>query len=164
MARLRRFAAPALIALAALCACSKPEPPLRAEPPPSITGQVRVLYADALIIDGKHVRLQNAYAPESLLHARCWAEAVASDYANRFVTDLVAHAKTYDFKPTGGSDEYNRAYGTVAIDGSDLGDTLYGQGLASRPMTPRFDWCQPIRKEAPGAPTISTLYAPGAAD
>jgi endonuclease YncB( thermonuclease family) len=154
------FAA-ALAGLALLAACQRKEAPLSAAPPPSIVGHVRVLSADVLIIDGKHLRLANAYAPESLLQARCWAESLASDYATQFTKDLVDHARTYDFKVTGKTDEYNRQLATVSIDGADLGDMLYNQGLAAHPTDPRFNWCDPVSKEAPGAPKISTLYAPG---
>jgi hypothetical protein len=121
-------------------------------------GHVRVLDADVLVIDGKHVRLANAYAPESLLRARCWAESLASDHATEYVKDLVQRASSYDFKPTHGADDYGRVYGLVTIDNADLGDILYNAGLASRPATPRFDWCGPISKKAEGAPKISTLY------
>jgi endonuclease YncB( thermonuclease family) len=153
-----RILAAAMALASALAACSKPEPPLKASAPPSITAQVRVLDADVLVINGQHVRLANAYAPESMLHARCWAESLASDHAAEFVKDLVQRARSYEFKPTGALDEYGRTYGLVSIDGADLGDILYNTGLASRPATPRFDWCGPISKQAEGAPKISSLY------
>ncbi|MGZ3280919.1 MAG: thermonuclease family protein, partial [Caulobacteraceae bacterium] len=147
MVKIRFLAAVATLALA-MAACDKPEPPLKASPPPSIDGHVRVLDADVLVIDGKHVKLANAYAPEALLHARCWAESLASDHAAEFVKDLVQRARAYDFKPTGGEDDFGRTVGLVTIDGADLGDILYNAGLASRPATPRFDWCQPISQKA----------------
>jgi hypothetical protein len=152
-----RILAAAIAMASALAACSKPEPPLKASAPPSITASVRVLDADVLVINGQHVRLANAYAPESMLHARCWAESLASDHAAAFVKDLVQRARSYEFKPTGAADDYGRAYGQVSIDGADLGDILYNTGLASRPSTPRFDWCGPISKKAEGAPKISSL-------
>ena len=140
-------------------ACGRKEAPLAATPPPSITTHVRVLDADVLIIDGKHVRLANAYGPESLLHSRCWAESLAADHAAEYVRELVDHARSYDFKATPATDEYNRVVGYVSIDGADLGDILYAQGLAARPSNPRFDWCQPISQAAPGAPKISSLFS-----
>ena len=151
----------AIATLALLAACGKkPEPPPQAvEAPVSITAHVRVLDADTLIIDGKHVRLVNAFAPSSLLHARCWAEALASDHAAEYVKEMVQRARTYSFTANGKLDEYTRAYGTVDIDGADLGDILYQQGLAARPAEPRFDWCQPISQKAEGAPQISSLYS-----
>jgi endonuclease YncB( thermonuclease family) len=159
MVNIRIFAAAMALALAsALAACGKPEAPLKASAPPSVTAHVRVLDADVLVIDGLHVRLANAYAPESLLHARCWAESVASDHAAEFVKDLVQRARSYEFRPTRDTDEYGRTYGLVTIDGADLGDILYNTGLASRPAKPRFDWCGPISKQAEGAPKISSLY------
>ena len=151
----------ALAIASALAACDKPEAPLKAEAPPSITGHVRVLDADVLIIDGQHVRLANAYGPESLLHARCWAESIASDHAAEFVKQLVERARTYAFALTDKTDDYGRKYATVTIDGADLGDILYDQGFAARPSNPRFDWCQPISQKAEGAPKISSLYNGG---
>jgi endonuclease YncB( thermonuclease family) len=151
----------AVLAFTALAACGKPERPLASAPPPSITGHVRVLDADVLIVDGKHVSLANAYGPESLLHARCWAESLAADHAAEYVKELVAHARSYDFKPNGQTDAYNRSVGFMTIDGADLGDILYNQGLAARPANPRFDWCQPISQKAEGAPKISSLYSGG---
>jgi len=151
----------ALALASALAACDKPEQPLKAEPPPTITGHVRVLDADVLIVDGVHVRLANAYGPESLLKSRCWAESLAADHAAEFVKQLVERARTYDFRPNGETDDYGRKIGFVSIDGADLGDMLYTQGYAARPSKPRFDWCQPISQKAPGAPSISTLYSGG---
>jgi hypothetical protein len=153
-----RILAAALALAAVVSACSKPDPPLKANAPASITNHVLVLDADVLVIDGKHVRLANAYAPEALIHARCWAESLASDRAAAYVKDLVQRARAFDFKPTGATDDYGRTYGLMTIDGADLGDALYDAGLASRPSTPRFDWCGPISKQAQGAPKISSLY------
>ena len=157
MTKIRILAAATALA-AALAACGKPEPPLKATAPPSITGHVRVLDADVLVIDDKHVKLANAYAPEPLLRARCWAESLASDHAAEFVKDLVQRGRTYAFKATGGADDSGRILGVVTIDGADLGDILYNAGLASRPASPRFDWCGPISKQAGGAPKIVSLY------
>jgi endonuclease YncB( thermonuclease family) len=156
MARTHLLAA-ALMA-SALAACTKAEQPLKAEAPPSITGHVRVLDADVLIIDGKHIKLANAYGPESLLHARCWAESLASDRAADKVKELVQRAQTYEVRTIGKTDIYNRQLGYVSIDGADLGDMLYEQGLAARPSDPRFDWCAPISQKAQGSPKISSLY------
>ena len=155
-----RILAAALLAATALTACDKPEEALKAEAPPSITAHVRVLAADVLVIDGQHLRLANAYGPESLLHARCWAESLAADHAAEKVREIVDHARMYGFQLTGKTDDFGRKYATVSIDGADLGDILYGQGLAARPSTPRFDWCQPISQDqqAHGAPKISSLY------
>ena len=166
MAPLRSFAGPALATLAPilggllLSACEPKQETISAAPPLSITARVRVLDADVLIVDGKHIKLANAYAPESLLHARCWAEALASDRSAEFVKDLVEHARSFDFRasPSGEQDKYNRILGVLSIDGADLGDILFEQGLAARPVKPRFDWCQPISMQADGAPKISTLY------
>lgn len=148
----------ALALASALAACGKPQEPLKAEAPPSITAHVRVLDADVLVIDGQHVRLADAYGPESLMRARCWAESLASDRAAEYARTLVERARSYGFRPTGQIDSYGRKVGYVTLDGADLGDMLYEQGFAARPSTPRFDWCAPISQKAEGAPKISSLY------
>ena len=56
-----------------------------------------------------------------------------------YVRDLVLHANTIDFKPTGKVDSYNRELGLVSLDGRDLGDDLYEHGRAARLTDPRFD-------------------------
>jgi endonuclease YncB( thermonuclease family) len=158
--------APRLLLYAALAAglvvsaCQrKVEPPLNPAPPPTVADRVRVLDADTLIIDGRHTELSNASTPESVLHARCWAEALAGERADDFVRDLIAHARSIAFTPTGEIDIYNRAVGAVSVDGADLGDLLYEKGLAARVVKPRFDWCQPISKKADGAPQVSSLIS-----
>jgi hypothetical protein len=67
------------LAVAGLVACQRtPDPPPSIVPPPGLGDRVRVLSADAMVIDGKHVRLANAYAPQGIPDARCWAEATAA--------------------------------------------------------------------------------------
>ncbi len=71
---------------AGLAACQKtPDPPSSITPPPGLGDRVRVLSADAMVIDGKHVRLANAYAPQGVPDARCWAEAAAAKQATTWV-------------------------------------------------------------------------------
>jgi hypothetical protein len=147
------------LALAALCltACEPREESLTHNLPPSIADRVMVLSADTLVIDGRHVHLSNASAPQSALHARCWAEALASQTEVEFVRDLVQHAASIDFKPNGKLDEYGRALGLVTMDRLDLGDLLYNRGMAARLTEPRFDWCQPISQKDEAAPPLSSL-------
>jgi hypothetical protein len=158
MARQLHLLTTAVLLAVSVAACQKAkEKPLVHNAPPSIAGRVMVLNADSLVIDGRHVHLSNASAPEGVLHARCWAEAIAAQSAVAFVRDLVQHAGSIEFNPNGKVDGYNRDLGLVSIDRSDLGDALYQKGMAARLTNPRFDWCQPISKEADGAPPISAL-------
>jgi hypothetical protein len=148
----------AVLIAAGVAGCQKAaEKPLVHKAPPSIAARVLVLNADSLVIDGRHVHLSNASAPEGVLHARCWAEAIAAQSAVAFVRDLVQHAGSIEFTPNGKVDGYNRDLGLVSVDRSDLGDMLYQKGMAARLTSPRFDWCQPISKQADGAPPISSL-------
>ena len=159
LARGREHAAAAL----ALCvgACDAPEKPLVHSAPVTVSGRVKVLNADTLVIDGRHVHLSNASAPQSVLHAHCWSEALLATDELAFVKDLVDHALTIDFKPSGQVDDYNRDLGLVRLDGMDLGDELYNRGMAARLTEPRFDWCRPVSEKAEGAPPMDALIKLG---
>jgi len=156
-ARARLLALAGLVALGLGACRAAPEKPLVHNSPASLTDRMLVLNADTYVIDGRHVRLSNASTPQSTLHSRCWAEALLAADEVAYVRDLVAHAQTVDFKPTGKVDEYNRDLGLVALDGADLGDQLYQMGMAARLTDPRFDWCQPISRQANGAPPIAAV-------
>jgi endonuclease YncB( thermonuclease family) len=158
--RLALFTAVGIVLLG-VAACEAPEKPLTHTQPPSISDRVMVLNADTLVIDGRHVHLSNASAPQSTLHSRCWAEALLASDEIAYVRDLVNHAQTIDFKPTGKVDDYNRSLGLVSLDGHDLGEDLYEHGMAARITDPRFDWCQPISQRADGAPPFETVIKLG---
>jgi len=153
--------AAALAAVATLAGCGERQTLLTDKQTPAIapTERVKVLSADTLVIDKTPVRLANAFAPEPIPQARCWAEAVASNEATEIVRDMVRGATTVDVRATGGVDEYNRAFSTVALGGLDLGQMLYDRGLAAKPgeRRRRFEWCNPISQDSPGAPTLSSL-------
>lgn len=146
----------AAAALILLCACS-PSHKLFADAPSRRAPQVLVLESDALVIDGRHVRLSNAMAPQSVPHAACWGEAVAAHAARDQVRTLVAGAQDIAVTPTGGVDEYNRAFAHVSIDGLDLGLTLLERGLAAPRNGHRFDWCAPLSTSIGAGPSISAL-------
>jgi endonuclease YncB( thermonuclease family) len=144
-----------LAGVAALVAagCGNDERPLASGPqPPSIAYRVWVLGGDGLVVDGQHIRLSNAHAPESVPQARCWAEGLASKFAIQKVKAMVREARTIEVTPTGGRDEYNRVYARVSLDGLDLGTSLVEQGLAATPPKGRFEWCNPISLGGEGAP------------
>lgn len=148
-------------AAAALClsACDEPAPKRerRAGAAPSVAERVSVLSGDTFVIDGRHVRLANAFAPEPIPQARCWSEALAAKLAARVVQQMMHEATSIEIKPTGQRDEYNREVALVTLSGLDLGQTLYDEGLAGQPGAKRFPWCDPISQRAEGAPTIYSL-------
>ena len=155
-----------LLAALALAGCGrKSEKPPIGEAPAAIRPHVVVLAADILVIDDKHYKLSNAFAPEPVPDARCWAEALAAKQATRTVAAMVGRAASVQAHPTGGVDEYDRTLAKVDIDGADLGQTLFEQGLAARPEKGRFEWCSPISRGDPGAPDVMTMMelAPGPA-
>jgi hypothetical protein len=155
-----------LLAVLAVAGCGrKPQPPPVGEAPAAIRPHVVVLAADILVIDGKHVKLSNAFGPEPVPDARCWAEALAAKQAVRTVAAMVDRAASVQVHPTGGVDEYNRTLAKVDIDGADLGQTLFNEGLAARPLGKRFEWCNPVSRNETGAPDLLKMMelAPGPA-
>ncbi len=147
-------------------ACHKtPDPPASILPPPGLGDRVRVLGADAFVIDGRHVRLANAYAPQGVPDARCWAEASAAKLANDWVRGKMRDARAVTVEPTGGVDEYHRDLARVSLDGVDLGQAMFEAGLAGRRTEApngRFSWCDPISGRATGAPVVGALLDNGA--
>lgn len=158
----------ACVALLLVGACERrPEPQPSApaaQAPPAFKANVTVLNADVLVIDGKHLRL-GVYAPQPVPDARCWAEALAAKQATRTVAAMVQRATTVTSTLTGKVDEYDRAYANVLLDGADLGQTLIAEGMAAEPHDSRFEWCDPVSRNEPGAPKITTMMetSPGRA-
>jgi endonuclease YncB( thermonuclease family) len=141
-----------------LVACEAERPAAeRGASAPSVAERVSVLSGDTFIVDGRGVRLANAFAPEPIPRARCWAEALAAKQTARAVQQLMREATTIEVRPTGPRDSYNREFAIVMLGGLDLGQTLYDEGMAGRPGTSRFSWCDPISQNAAGAPTIYSL-------
>ncbi|WP_269713273.1 thermonuclease family protein [Caulobacter sp. NIBR2454] len=154
------LAAVVALTLAAGCSPSPQSAADTADSQPSVGSRMTVISADILVLDGKHIRLGNAFAPETIPDARCWAEAVAARQATGVVQRLINNARTVTVEPTGGQDEYNRAFSIVILDGLDLGQVLIDNGLAARRTAERFNWCDPISRSAPGAPAITALTTP----
>jgi endonuclease YncB( thermonuclease family) len=148
-----------------LAACQKtPDPPASIAAPPGLGDRVRVLSADALVIDGRHVRLANAYAPQGVPDARCWAEAAAAKQVTDWVRGKVRDARTVAIETPDGFDEFHRELAVVRLDGEDLGQALYEAGLAGRRTDAaygRFSWCEPISGKAAGAPVVGSLLDSG---
>lgn len=149
------LAAAAVVML--LSACSPHHKQLFADAPSRPMPQVLVVESDALVVDGRHVRLSNAAGPQAVPHAACWAEAVAAHEARESVRAIVTGAQDVTVTPTGGVDEYNRAWAHVSIDGLDLGQTLLQRGLAAPRNGTRFDWCAPLSTSMNQGPSISAL-------
>lgn len=148
-----------------LAACERtPDLPASILPPPGLGDRVRVLSADAMVVDGKHVRLANAYAPQGIPDARCWAEASAAKQATEWLRTRVHEASEVTVQPTGGFDEFHRELAQVSLDGVDLGQQMYEAGLASRRSDGRdnrFPWCEPISAKAKDAPAVGSLLDSG---
>jgi len=149
------------VALSLLAACGNKEPPLGSgEGAAAVTAKphVLVLNADSLVIEGRHVQLSGAFAPEQVPYARCWAEAVASKEAARIVQSMMERAQNIQVTPTGGMDRYNREYADVSVDGADLALSLIRDGLAAKDGRKRFEWCEPMSKGDPRGPGLWSVF------
>ena len=145
------------LALVALVGCSRAR---TAQPLSQVSvprPAVVVVEGDAMVVDGQHIRLSNAYAPRTAPHAHCWAEALAARQAREALRGLIAEAREIKVTATGGVDEYNRAFSRVSLDGLDLGQTLHDRGLAAVPSAQPFDWCAPVSTDIEHGPPISVL-------
>ncbi|CAN7165787.1 nuclease [Phenylobacterium sp. LjRoot225] len=146
------------LVVAALAGCRRQaEPPLQAPPGLSVAERVRVLNADVLVVDGRHVRLAGSAPPQPIPDARCWAEALAAKQATVAVRDLIRAAHDLRIEPTGQTDAYNRSIARVLLDNQDLATTLHDAGLAADAPRGRFGWCDPISKGEAGAPDFRAL-------
>lgn len=143
----------------ALGGCARREEPVRerVRTGPSVAERVRVLNADVFVVDGQHIRLAEAYAPQPIPDARCWAEALAAKQATIEVRGLMSEADSIELAPTGRRDEYNRIVAKVSLGGVDLARTLYDLGLAAQKAEGRFGWCEPISKGEAGAPPLRAM-------
>lgn len=147
----------AITAALALSGCGPEEQPLSSGASVGIAHRVTVLSGDAIVVDRQHYRLANGFAPEVTPQARCWAEAVAARQVTNYVQQLVKSAADIEVTPTGGRDEYNRQYALISLDGLDLGQTLFEEGLVARPPKGRFAWCHAISENDAGAPDVFVM-------
>ena len=153
---LRALAAAALLALAA-CHERPGTPP---DPTPEGTDyDVRVIDTEILMVDGRRVKLSNVDAPALVPAARCWAEAVAAKEAIVFLQETAVSGRTAEVVPDGRQNLPGRIVGRVLIDGLDVGDALYNQGLAARPGSQPFRWCEPMSSQTDGAPPMDPVLA-----
>lgn len=149
-----------LVALVALTGCNDASSgPAEVARPAGPTPQerVRVLNADVLVIDGQHVRLADVAAPQPIPDARCWAEALAARQATSAVRDMVRAAREVSVAPSAERDSYDRSVTKVTLDRLDLGTMLVEAGLAATSAEERFSWCEPISRNAAGAPDVRKL-------
>lgn len=158
MRRLALIAAGGLCLLALAACRRKPEPPLQGPPGLTVAERVRVLNADVLVIDGRHVRLAGAAVPQPIPDARCWAEALAAKQATLAVRDMVRSAHDLRVEPTGRTDEYSRTVAYVLLDEQNLAEVLHAQGMSADKPAGRFGWCDPISKGEAGAPDVRSLF------
>ena len=147
----------AVLVVVGLAGCERPPEKKASERPIAPLHHVLAVDGDALVIDGRHVRLANAATPQRMPRARCWAEAIAGREARRKVTELATRAEEVQIQTTGGKDEYGREYARVSLDGLDLGQALLDDAVAVAPGPRPFDWCAPVSTGMDGGPNVAVL-------
>lgn len=132
-----------------LAACSPPASTLFTHDAPAASAatalpHIEVLAGDVLVIDGLHVRLANAVAPQAAPHARCAAEALGARQARLRIQALAQGAQRVVVTPNGRVDDHDRTLAAVYLDGVDPAQVLIAEGLAVAPDAEAFDWCAPM--------------------
>ena len=123
--------------------------------------QVRVVQADALVVDGRRVHIVDAITPQPAPDAGCPAEALAARQARLRLTALAAEARHVDVHIVPGLDKYNRANAHVSFDGQDPASVLIDEGLAVAPTQQSFSWCGPLSGGYPRAQHLAMLSLAG---
>lgn len=106
------------------------------------TVQNRALSADAdfTITERVKVRVENIDTPE--INGECRAEeALAVRARNAARNIMIAPQARIVLITAGAKDKYGRLLGRIEVNGSDLGETLIGLGLARRWDGSRHPWC-----------------------
>jgi endonuclease YncB( thermonuclease family) len=157
------FAAAALVAPATFMAVQPAhhslyaaEPPVAAAPP-----SIAVLHGDAIVVDGRHVRLVDAVTPQPAPYAHCVAEAMAARQARLRLGALANDVHKVSITPAGGVDAYNRIKAHVTFDGTDPAGVLISEGLAVAPGAGAVDWCGAVSQKADGVRHIAMLSSLG---
>jgi endonuclease YncB( thermonuclease family) len=101
--------------------------------------------------------LADAFTPQPIPDADCWAEALAAKQTTQWVRQLVRGARTVTVRPTGKVDADKRSISYIAFDGADLGETLVTQGMAAPAAAEPFAWCGRISQGASPGPAVSAL-------
>jgi len=154
-------AAAAVAALLALAAGCRPAAEPKHEgtaPAAPLSQRVKALNGDVLVVDGASLRLANAFAPQPIPYARCWAEALAAKQATRTLSALIAESHDLDVRTTGERDEFDRPLALISVDQLDLGETLVAAGLAARRTPKAFRWCDGFSIAQEGAPKVNSPY------
>ena len=100
-----------------------------------------VVDGDTLWLAGQNIRIADIDAPETHDY-RCSAEKELGDRATQRLHQLVNEG-TVTLQPIGDRDEdsYGRKLRFVMVDGTSVGDTLVGEGLARYYEGGKRPWC-----------------------
>jgi len=99
-----------------------------------------VVDGDTIWVEGRNIRIADIDAPETH-EARCAAEQALGDRATRRLHQLVNGGAVTLASSGRDRDRYGRQLRIVAVDGSSVGETLVGEGLARWYAGGRRSWC-----------------------
>ncbi|MGR6430453.1 thermonuclease family protein [Rhizobium sp. PAMB 3174] len=102
----------------------------------------RTIDGDTIVIAGETIRIANIDTPE-IHQAKCDAERRLGLVAKARMKELLASGKPVITRGDHGrmKDRYGRTLAVVSVNGSDIGDTLFNEGLARKWNGKRRPWC-----------------------
>jgi endonuclease YncB( thermonuclease family) len=125
------------------------------------SSQVRVIQADALVVEGRRVHMVDAVTPQPAPDAACPAEALAARQARLRLAALAGEARHVEVRLVPGVDRYNRANAHLSFDGHDPASVLIDEGLAVAPTQQAFSWCGSLSGGYPRAQHLAMLSLAG---
>lgn len=99
-----------------------------------------VVDGDTIWLKGEKIRIADIDAPETHEY-RCASEKALGDRATRRLHDLLESGAITLQGIERDKDRYGRKLRIVLVDGTSVGDTLVGEGLARYYGTGRRPWC-----------------------
>ncbi len=109
--------------------------------------QILAIDGDTYQIAGKRIRLAGWDSPETGQSAKCRREHDLGMQAEAQAKRLIGTGKTATLQLLG-EDQYQRAVARIWLDGTDIGELLFDEGLSlpteKDDVIGQIDWCGPI--------------------
>ena len=108
--------------------------------PARVADEIKVYDGDTFTLNGERIRIATIDTPE-LYSPHCDAEKRLAKLAKARMRQLLGNGHGLVVIRQPGKDRYGRTLATVSVGGSDVGEVLIREGLASRWEGRRHNWC-----------------------